>query len=214
MADKLEVFNQALRMCGERRLANLAVTGEAISLLNDVWDGNAVGYMLEQGLWHFAKRTARLDPDPDYVAPFGYRYRFEKPGDWVRTAGICQDEYFNVPLTQVTDEAGSWFADLTPLYVAYISGDPNYGSNLGIWPETFSQAVSGYLAGEIAPKLTAALPRVDSIKKEARKLLIDARSKAAMSESAAFLPTGSWVRARLGGRNGRFDRGSSGRLIG
>jgi hypothetical protein len=215
-ANQLDLYNGALRLAGERKLASLTEAREPRFLLDDAWgDGGAVAInaMLEQGLWHFAKRTARLDADPNFVPLFGYRRRFEKPNDWVRTAAVAQDEYLEVPLTHVSDEAGSWFADLTPIYVMYVSNDPAYGNNLAAWPPSFALAMEAYLASKIAPKLTTSKDRVDAIEKEYRRLLLDARSKAAMAESAAFLPLGTWVRGRWG-RRSTLDRGNPNSLIG
>jgi hypothetical protein len=215
-ANQLDLYNGALRIAGERKLASLSESREARFLLDDAWgDGGviAVNYLLEQGLWHFAKRSSRFDADPNFKPFFGYRQRFEKPIDWVRTAAVAEDEYFEVPLTRVSDEAGSWFADWTPIYVMYISNDPAYGGNLGAWPATFAYAMEAYLALRIAPKLTTSKDKIEAIEKEYRRLLTDARSKAAMSESAAFLPTGTWVRGRLGSRS-TLDRGNPNALIG
>src|SRR5579863_9507357 len=148
-ANQLDLYNGALRIAGERKLASLTEAREPRFLLDDAWgDGGvaAINYMLEQGLWHFAKRSARFDADPNFTPLFGYRQRFEKPNDWVRTAAVAEDEYYEAPLTRVSDESGSWFADVTPIYVMYISSDPAYGGNLGTWPTTFAYAVEAYLA--------------------------------------------------------------------
>jgi hypothetical protein len=211
----LELYNHALRMCAEKRLANLSETGERKALLDDVWGGGngAVNTFLEMGLWIVAKRSARFDFDPDFVPQFGYQYRYEKPGDWIRTAMVCQDEFMNTPLTLVSDESGSWFADITPIYVMYISSDPDYGGNLGAWPGSMEHAMAGYLAEEIIDKLTTDQKRRDDVRKESKRLLTRAKSMSAMNESAGFLPMGAWVRGRIG-RRSALDRGNQNRLIG
>jgi hypothetical protein len=214
MTDKLSLYNGALRFAGERKLASLSEKGEKRNLLDDAWDNQAVDYCLEQAQWYFAMRAARLDSDPSYTAPFGFRYRFQKPADWIRTSYFCQDEYFNVPLTRNADEAGSWFADLTPVYAKWVSNDPAYGNNLGIWPPTFQQLVQCYLGLQIAPKLTASAARIKDMTAQYHAVLADARTKAAMAESEKFNPPGTWTQGRRGNRAIGWDRGNRNTMFG
>lgn len=211
MTDRLSLYNGALRLVGESRLTSLTEAAEKCRLLDDAWDDNAIRYCLEQGYWWFATRASRFDPDPDFTASFGYQYGYEKPTDWIRTAGTWADDRGNVPLTRIRDEAGYWFADVEPIYISYISSDVRYGMNLANWPETFTQYVESYLAFLIAPKLTNDLNRVAMVEKLMSKRRVDARSKAAMNEAAGVLPMGSWTASRMrriGSDNAR------GRLIG
>lgn len=213
MATRLGLYNSALRKCGERKLASLAENREPRRVLDSAWDDGLIAYCLEQGLWNFAMRTIELEYSPSVEPSFGLQRAFDKPTDFVRTAGLCSDEYFKNPLLQYTDEAGFWFADLDVIYVRYVSDDNAYGNDLSLWPETFSKFVSAYLAGEVCERITGSRTKADDIKKEARHLLIDARSKDAMAEPTTTLPQGSWTSARQG-RGGRRDRGNRGSLIG
>lgn len=213
MTDQLSLYNGALRNCGETRLASLTEAREARYLLDDVWADGAVKYCLERGLWYFAMRTSSLEPDPDVAAAFGYACGFSKPDDWVRTAAICSDEYFENPITEYVDEAGYWWSDTNPLYVRYVSTGPQYGGNLGNWPETFSQFVQAHLANEIVLKVTSSRDRVATVQRDFKDKLLVARSMAAMNEAAAFPPPGSWARARRGA-NPMSDGGNRNRLIG
>jgi hypothetical protein len=210
---QLALYNQALRFCGERRLASLAENREPRRLLDDAWDANALRYCLEQGQWTFATRSAAIGADPDVTTSFGYRNAFGKPDDWVRTVGLCSDEYFNAPLTSYSDEGGRWYADIDPLYVRYVSNDAAFGADYAKWPDTFAMWVAAWLAEQIAPKLTGGEAKVALIEKKARGLLVDARSKDAMNQPAAFPPPGGWVQSRQGGRS-RLDRGNRGSLLG
>lgn len=210
----LNLYNSALRFCGNTRLASLTDNQEARLLLDDAWNDGAVQDMLEQGLWYFARRTTKLTVvDPPLQTNFGYKNAFLKPTDWVRTMGIASDDRFQVPITQVSDESGYLFADLQTVFFAYVSNDPQYGGAYSRWPQTFYRAVAAHLAEMVAWKLTADLRRTEAVKKEARHLLTDARSKAAMNESAAFLPLGTWVRARLGNRSS-LNQGNRNSLYG
>jgi hypothetical protein len=65
----------------------------------------------------------RSTTTPNVDPAFGLAYGFTKPSDWIRTAGVCSDERFATPLIQYKDEAGYWYADITPIYVRYVSND-------------------------------------------------------------------------------------------
>lgn len=213
---KLSLYNGACRMCGEARLATLTDDREARYLLDDVWTlgRGAVQGMLEAGYWYFAMRSSKLTYDTLATPVFGYRYAFEKPADWVKTAKMCQDERFQTPLTQIVDESGYFYADLQTLYLSYVSNDDLFGLNFGIWPQSFIDAASGWLAERIVAKLTAGSDAtVKRVIGDANSLMKRAKSNAAMNDSAAFFPTGAWVRSRWGNR-GFGDRGNTGQLIG
>ena len=202
MADRLSLYNGALFLLGERKLASLTENREPRRVLDDVWAGGAVNYCLEQGLWNFATRSAMIDYDPSYTPPFGYRYRFTKPEDYVRTAAVCTDEYFESPLTRYSDEGGAWYADIQTLFVQFVSKADNYGNDLSLWPDTFTQYVESYLAFK-AVKIAPG--KLDEVKKEMKRRLIDARSKDAMNQPAKFPPTGGWTRARIGAARNPYD---------
>lgn len=212
-AFKLSIYNGALRLCRHPRLSALTEDLEARYLLDDVWNGGLVVECLEAGLWFFARRTSQLDYDSDLEPAFGRTCVFAKPGDWVRTMAICQDDRFNVPLLSVSDEAGYLYADLQTIYVAYVSSGPDYGGNLALWPQSFVNFVYGRAAEKIIGVLTGAQSSADAVRKESARLLEVAKSLAAMNDATAFPPAGSWTRARFGRRAG-YDRGNRNSLIG
>ena len=220
--NRLALYQSALLLCGERFLASLTENVESRRLLDNVWnEQNAVQYCLEQGMWQFAMRTDKIDNDPSVETQFGYRYAFDKDTDWVNTAAICSDEYFTTPLTRFADETVYWFADITPIFVKYVSNSTQYGYNLGIWPQTFSDYVSAFLSSRIIAKLTSDERRLDYILNPktgmlAQKLAL-AKSKACMTQPTQFPAIGTWVRSRRGlgrGWGPLGDGGLGGQLIG
>jgi len=212
MTTRLALYNSALLLCGERSLASLTEEREPRRLLDTVWDGGGVRYCLEAGQWNFATRAVQIDYDPTITPAFGFSRAFDKQDDWVRTTGVCSDEFFNAPLTQYLDEVQYLFCDLDVLYVRYISDDQNFGGDLSKWPATFTEFATAYFASKIVNKLTADKEQRAFVFKELKRLCIDARSKDAMGDPTAFPPSGSWIRARHGNR--RSDRGSRSTLIG
>lgn len=217
---QLSLYNGALRLCKQTSLLALTDDVEARYKLDEAWGGSAgangddaLNFCLEQGQWFFARRTAQYDFDPSFTAPFGYQYRFGKPDDWVRTTMVCSDPYMNVPITAYSDEQQSWFSDVTPIYVQYVSNDPEFGGNFDLWPQTFVRFFEAYLAQQVGPHLTNSEITTKEVMAAYTTRLKDALAKAAMNEATAFPPLGRWVRSRLG-RHSLQDRGNAGTLIG
>lgn len=212
---QLGLYNIALRAIGERALDSLSDAGEPRRELDAVWStGNgALRYLLEQGYWNFAIRTQMLDHSAAVTPSFGLTYAFERPTDMVRLLDISGGERFTMPLNNYEYEAGYFFADITPLYLRFISDDADYGADYSRWPETFTLWAGHWLALQIAPRITSVLD-TEKLEKKARRLLVDARSKDASEEPTRFPLNGSWAQARWGGygRGNRDRKGAN--LIG
>lgn len=212
MTTKLLIFQGALRMCGERKLASLTENRQPRHLLDDEWADGAVDYCLGAGQWKFAKRTVEIASSVGVVPPFGPTKAFEKPSDHIRTTALCSDPYLKVPLLSYTQEQAYWFADVDPIYVSYVSNDASYGGDLSLWPQEFVLFVQAYLAGKIVLTLTQDKEQRKQTLGLERKYLLEAKSSDAMEGATVFPPPGAWVSARAG-RSGR-DRGNRGSLIG
>lgn len=212
MTTKLTIFNGALLHCGERFLSSLTEEREPRRLLDHVYANGGVQYCLEQAQWHFAMRTVMVDYDTSIEPDFGYRRAFAKPTDWVLTSAVCEDEFFNAPLTRYVDEAGYWYSDLDTIYVRYVSNDTSYGLDLNKWPGTFREYVEAHFAAKIIKKLTGSTEKEAEMIKERDRLLSIAKNKSAMADPTKFLAPGSWSMARRGQAN--KSRGNRGSLIG
>lgn len=220
--DQLGIYNGALQLCGERKLANLTENREPRYLLDDVWSQGGVRYCLEQGQWNFAMRSSKLDYSDDFDPPFGFRRPFQKADDWVMTCAVCSDEYYRTPLLRYTDEAGFIYADLDTIYVRYVSNSSQYGMNFASWPESFAEYVKAYFASKIIRNLTSDETKIDAVCNPKKGELVirrrTAKNKDAQFEGTQFAAQGTWTRSRMGGRMGRKgpmgDGGSSGSLIG
>jgi hypothetical protein len=199
MADKLSIYNGALRLCKTRKLASLTDNSEPRRLLDAAWDsGGAVRHCLETGQWSFATRAVQIDHTPSIEPDFGYRHAFIQPGDMVRPVAICEDAYFANPLLRYSDERKHWFCDLETIYVRYVSDDPTYGGDLSVWSSHFEKMVEAYLATEIVGNLTHdkdIIGYVNGVYEEQKK---QARALDAMNKPTVFLPEGTWLGARRG----------------
>ena len=132
MPSKLTIYNGALTVLGERKLADLTENREPRYKLDDVWDNDLIRRVLQMGQWNFAKRTVELESSPSVTPSFGYQFAFDKPSDFVRTIGVAHDEYFNIPITRYSDEASWLFCDQEKIYVAYVSDDTQWGADLSL----------------------------------------------------------------------------------
>ena len=217
---RLELYNSALRICGERKLANLTESREPRFLLDDVWDDGWVDTVLEAGYWKFAMRTVRMNFESTVTPAFGYRRAFLKPTDWIRPYSVCSDEYFREPLLRYQDEQDYIFADLDEIFVRFVSNDNTHGSDLSTWTGAFADYASAYGASKIIHKFTADKEKLQMLLKPRTGYLAQtlqtARSLDAFNDATRMLPPGGWIRAR-GGRvgGGPFgDGGQTGSLIG
>jgi len=219
---RLKIYNGALRILGERKLASLTESREPRFLCDDEWNDGLVRYALERGQWRFAMRTSRLDYSTDITPAFGLRYGFEKPTDWVDTSAVCSDEYFNTPLTRYADEVGYWFSDLTQIFVKYVSDDEDYGADVARWPYSFTEYVKALLASRIAARLTSGKEIVNDLLQPRSGLvattLVTAKNRDAMAGPTTFPAQGNWSLSRQGRsssrRGGWNDGGNRGSLVG
>lgn len=197
MTSALTLYNAALVEIGQGRLASLSDTAKSRYELDAVYS-DVVADCLEAGSWNFALRAVQLDADATITPAFGWTDVFAKPTDFVRTAMLSGDENFSIPLNEYGEENGVWLANVTPIYVQYVSNGADYGLDLTAWPRTFARFVELSLAERVAIAITQS----DTQKERLIKLMIrakrDAMNKDAMGEAPKFPPQGSWNNARGG----------------
>lgn len=200
MADQLSLYNEALGKLKERKVSSLSENREAKRVLDDYWLRVPL-YCLEQGLFRFAKRVVSIDASTTITPAFGFNDAFRIPDDWIRTVVISTSPDLDPPLLQYAEETGYWYANATPIYVAYVSNDSLYGMNLGAWPQSFADYVALRLARQACKRITGS----DDLLKGAGGL-IDEENKArrrtkandAMNDPPGMPPVPFWARARRG----------------
>lgn len=221
MTSRLNIYNDALLLCGERALSALTDSVETRRLLDQVWNSNGVDGCLEEGQWEFAMRTIQIDYDPGITPTYGYSRAFDKPTDWILTSAVCSDEFFRAPVTRYVDEAGYWYSDLDTMYVRYVSNDSAYGGDLSKWPRSFTEFVAAHFASKIILKLTNDEAKLRLFVNPERpqhsirgKALMHAKSRCAMAGPTQQVAQGNWSLARTRGVNRRDGGGTTGSLIG
>jgi len=204
MTDRLSIYNGALLMTGNRRLANLTENVESRYILDDIWqNGGGVKHCLEQAFWNHALRTVLVEYSPSIETPWGYRRAFDKPSDLVRIYTICTDEYFKNPLHEYQDEGNFWYADYDELYLRYVSNGDDYGMDMSLWPESFSRYVEGYFAVRAIKRLTDAGEDYKDLRDIVRRLLTDAKAKDAQKDPVGYAPMTGWQESRFGNQRRR-----------
>lgn len=213
MAGKLSLYNGALTVIGERKLATLTDNVESRRKLDDVWDNDLVKRVLQMGQWNFSARSVELQASTTVTPTFGFQFAFDKPSpDFRRTMGVWQDEFMSTPLTNYMDE-GQWiFAELETIYLKYVSSDSQFGGDFTLWPENFTEMVEHYIAFKVAPRLTGLQYSATDLEAKWKRWLSDAKAVDAMEAPVGVKPKGGWARARQGFRSG--DRGRRNQLIG
>lgn len=218
---RLQLYNDALLLCGERSLDSLTVEEKSRRLLDQIWDNGGVDACLEEGQWEFAMRTVRIDYDPGITPEYGYNRAFDKPSDWILTSAVCSDEFFRVPVLRYVDEAGYWFSDLDLLYVRFVSNSATYGGDLSIWPKSFTEFVAAHFASLVVLNISNDDKRLKLLANPEKpehsirgRALLKAKSRCAMASPTSILAQGLWGQARTRGVARRDGGNTSGNLIG
>lgn len=203
MTTLIRVYNAALRHLGERRLTSTSEARDARYHLDDAYQ-EVKPRCLEQGQWNFAMRAVSMTASGTLTPAFGFAYAFEKPTDWVRTYIVSDNEMLEQWTTRFNDEAGVWYADVTPLYARYVSNDTSYGYNLGLWTQTYADYVAAELAFTAGPSISTTsaskLEELEAIRNAARS---KAMGHDALDEPPVGSPMGSWARSRGGNQHVR-----------
>lgn len=207
---KLSLFNGALRELGSRKLASLSENRESRRVLDDIWTGGFVDEVLETAQWTFAMRAIEIASDPSASPDFGFRYKFTKPDDWVKTSYVCTDEDFNTPCLDYADENDAWWSNQDTLYIKYVSNDSAYGADLSLWTPSVVTFAEMLLARKACKRLTQSDSDEEMLYKKLSKAKKEALSRDAMKGPAKFAPRGRWASSRLGWRGNRYDTDGNG----
>lgn len=213
MATVLGLYNAALIEIGEGTLSGLTEARKPRYVLDSVYD-RVLGDCLVSGEWKFAIRDVKLDEDTSIDEEYGFDKTFAKPSDWVRTSSLSANEtgFPGLADSEYNDVVNYWAANVTPIYVKYVSNSTDFGLNLSNWPEPFTRYVEVALAERIVLSITQNAQDKDRLERQtlprARR---NALNKDAMNGGMKFLRFSTWNASR-GGSN--RERGSRSSLIG
>lgn len=206
MTDQISLYNGALQKLGHARLVALTDEGTARRALDECY-AKVVKGALEAGLWNFAMRFTEVTTSPSVGSNYGYRYVFDKPDDWLRTAGVWEDGDKRSPLLDYDDRGSYWMANQETIYVQFVSNDVDWGMDLGLWPESFVKFVEFALAEATCVDITGSESKLDDLGKRKERARKDASNTDAMNEPVTrFPPSGRLVRSRRASRNTEHGR--------
>lgn len=194
-ASQLGIYNKSLRHLEERKLLSLQENREPLRYLNDEWQ-DAVNFCLYQGYWNFSIRLQEIPADTTQGPNFGFEYSFAKPADWVRTFQIADNDHFMPLLRNYSDQNNVWYADISPIYVKFISNDPNFGLNMSLWTPGFVEYLAAYLARLLVPRIKQAESKIDRLDKVLKQARAAAKATDAMDLPPGQIPYGTWVMSR------------------
>lgn len=203
--DWRHIYNDALMILGLDEITANDDDSNRRSKIDRVVDAGVVEDLLEDTGWTFALKSTKMDYDPSVEPAWGYNYAFGKPSDLHRIDGVFQDEYMNTPLKLYKDEEDYFFADITEIYLQYLS--TSWLTTPSDWPTFFKRLLAGRIAQDVAPSLKAegADPAYAMEIYEERKRSAEAND--AMSAPPRILSEGYWVRSRYN----PYRRGTRGR---
>ena len=204
MASKLGIYNDVLLSIGIMHLRSLNENRNERGVIDTVWD-DAVNQCLKMGMWDFAARDVELDSAASIEPAFGYTYAYTKPNDWIRTMGQWADERQKAPLLEILDAQAYWWANIQPVYIRYVSNDPDYGFNVGKWTGSFPRLVAANIIVRVAPRLVAGAGGTLSaaafqlMQKNEERFLRMTENEDMADQPTQFPAPGSWVRSRYYG---------------
>lgn len=194
-ASRLSIYNGALRWLEERKLMSLTENREPRRYMDDEFDENNL-FCLAEGNWNFAIKEVQMGPEETAIPNFGFNFAFKKPLDWNHTYQVSGNEGFDPLLRHYTDEHGFWYSNSPILYVRYVSQDPNYGLNMGLWSPSFVQYVEARLAWLCAGRLKQKQNLIDRLAKLVKTTRAEAISTDSQDLPPGKVPYGTWTLAR------------------
>lgn len=198
MADKLQVWKQALVHLQKATINTLTDDVEAVYVFTSAWPG-VVEEAFNAGDWNFAKVSVALSADPLGSTTVGWSYAFDYPDDWVRTVAVSNAPDFRSAFHHYADEGGLLHANADVLYLRYVSDTFAADNQIDTWPTMFWRYVALKLAYDTCGRLTSGDTLEDKIEKRMEKALRQAKNVDARNENNKVLAPGSWLRSRNGG---------------
>lgn len=202
MATKLQVYNHALLLMKERRLASLTEDRESRRILDEFYD-QVLQFCIEQGMWKWAMKRDSLTQQGSGL--YGFTYRFDKPSDFIHLFSASEASDFDPPLVyNFVDEGAFFYANSTPLYIRYTSNATNRGLDLARWPQGFTEFVCSELASWAAFSITGDPRIAQFLEQRAKVKMANALSLHALTALPGHLPMNAEARAPVASEEVHF----------
>ncbi len=177
MATRLQIYNDALTLLGEPRLATLSDDVNGRYELDNLYD-RAVLHVTRQAGWNHAIKI--VSPAVGGVVYTGFDYSYAKPVDWLRTHSIhtlIGAREFPIDARELST---AWAANIDDeVYFRYIAS----GISEASWTEGFVLALAAYLAFTVAERIAGKSDHSESLFKLWQQRLGEGAAMDAMPDS-------------------------------
>jgi len=173
MATEISICSNALLRLGAEPISSFdegdssGSNIERARLASNLWP-TVRRQVLRAHPWNVAIKRALLSPDAAPPA-FGHTYRFQRPGDWLRTVAVGQDEDDRV---EWRTEGGYFLCDETPFYLVYVYDNPNPAT----YDASLVAALEVAMAAAMAYPVTKSTSLAQALSQELQQHLMFART--------------------------------------
>jgi len=150
--DKLVVYNGALALIGERKLASDSENRESRFRLDTLWEMGAVEFCLDMAKPHWASSIEKLDT-PTTVVDHSLSQQHDFPSDYISIVGLYSDPKLDQEVHRYIIQGRSVLTEYETVWLRYISNTPV--DTFTNWTPNFVQLVSAHLANQLAPTFAA-----------------------------------------------------------
>lgn len=200
---KLQLYKRAIILCKQTPISALTDNVESRRRCDDHYD-DVIAWLLEQGFWTDAMRTVEITQNTGVSPAFAYEYAHDMPSDFVKRQIVSASEFLEPPLDgnigtqQYKIEGGYLWANVTPVYMRYVSNDSSYGGDLTKWTEGMAEAFAHKLAARVAPVLAGSDELSQELDDKAMVLAGRASTFASMQQPTEAMRIGRWAGNRFG----------------
>ncbi len=195
MATDVQICSNALLMLGSKPIASFdeaaAPSGIKTALLCGALYPQVKRAILRRHTWNCAIRRVQLSPDVT-PPPFGYTYRFQKPGDWLRTLEVGNRK--NSERLEFRDEGGYFVTDEGVFPLVYLADTPE-----GAFDALLTDVMTMAMAFRLAYPVTASTSVEDAKLRELQGFMQEARAIDGQDDPPDTFGDLRLLRARFGG---------------
>lgn len=146
--DKLDLYNDALQLLGQRRLESLTEQTESRITLDGAYTRAGIEFCLEVVKPSFARKTVQLN-GPSAGTTFAFNH--PSPSDEIDIIALYKDRTLDQPIGRYIKEGGVISCDFNDIYLQYVSDDKVEDEDA--WSPSFVRVVGAYLAKECVERL-------------------------------------------------------------
>ncbi len=209
---KLQLYKRACILMEQTPISALTDAVESRRRLDDHYD-DALAWLMEQGFWRCGMRTVEITQNEAVSPAFAFEFAHDMPSDFVKKYVISASEFLDPPLDEQSAgnayliEGGYLWANVTPVYMRYLSNDSSYGLDLTRWTEGMANAVAHELAARAAPFVTGSKELANELHDDALALAGRAGTFDAMQQTTQATREGRWTKNRFASnRGGNYQR--------